>query len=150
MEKIRTPLSVMIVVGILAAMIGALLWIDYLEHIDGIRKPAAGTIGYLLAKGGVLLAESLICLAFAVWALALPALAQGRSVSGWVTAMATLRLLLLVIVYAGYWKKWYYILDPAGSHKAAFLLLVVDVAQCAALVWALVRANKGGQEAKTL
>ncbi|MFA7685626.1 MAG: hypothetical protein WCX95_02410, partial [Candidatus Gracilibacteria bacterium] len=85
---------------------------------------------YLLGQDGLILSEMFVALIYSVLALLLIVTKNNKNFRIFTIIIGTSRIILSASVLALFWKPgWYCILDPAGSHKYAYVLLLCALIQ---------------------
>lgn len=121
-----------ILAGVLGALISALGLLSnfnfYMIQVDlGYDNNLSS---YLLGQDGLILSEMFVALIYSVLALLLIVTKNNKNFRIYTIIIGTSRIILSASVLALFWKPgWYFILDPAGSHKYAYVLLLCALIQ---------------------
>lgn len=130
----RTTIICVIFTGLLAVLSSGLVIADYGDHI-GQLSSASRAITSLIKKTVLILSESLFSMAFSCTGILMLFFVKDFSLlkNLSVTALG-LKVVFALFLYIYYFKTWYYILDPNGSHTGVYFVIIFSALQLLTLI----------------
>ena len=132
MNKSQSGLAIATILGLASLIVGAFdiagTFGFLLDHeASGYGSVGKGTMGQV----GLILCELLITLAYSIAGALFAGLADKiKDIKRIAIFLGVSRLILLFFILAVYWTiGWHYVLDPAGRHGGAYLILLLSILQ---------------------
>jgi len=121
----RAEISYIIIISsgiislIIASLISSSIALHFMENQSNFSS-------YLQSKVNIINAEAMISLSFSLLAMLFLFLQSKTRLHYLYSLIAgIIRLILFISILIIYWKPgWYYILDPAGSLKSAYVIII--------------------------
>lgn len=132
MNKYQVGLTIATILGIASLVIGAFDLASTFGYLLNFKVNGYGSVGKgTFGQAGLILCELIITLAFSIAGALFAGLATKiNGLKGVLIFLGVSRLFLLFLILGIYWKTgWHYVLDPAGRHIGAYLILFLSLLQ---------------------